>query len=42
VTCGDQLTKRPGMIADVSLGLLYLILDRFLSWPTPLVFRSFC
>jgi hypothetical protein len=26
------LTKRPGMIADVSLRLLYLILDRILSW----------
>ena len=24
--------RQPGMIADVSLRLLYLILDRFLSW----------
>jgi hypothetical protein len=28
-----SVTMRPSMIADVSLRLLYLILDRFLSWP---------
>jgi hypothetical protein len=31
VTCGDQ---QPGMIADVSLRLLYLIFSRLLSWLT--------
>ena len=31
VTCGD---RQPGMIADVSLRLLYLIVSRLLSWLT--------
>ena len=31
VTCGD---RQPGMIADVSLRLLYLIFSRLLSWLT--------
>jgi hypothetical protein len=32
VTCGDRRSSGLGMIMDVSLRLLYLIFNRFLSW----------